>query len=384
MSVYEIARPLQRLLKIKPGSHWIVSCYLKVEPRDRSGGKYLIKLKNRIREVTQSLPALGLDREAVQAVIEDLRRTQAVLERPDSLPRANGVAVFACAKLKLFEVLPLPRVHRSRLLVDRTPLVRELAALDDEVGLMYTAVLDRARARIFEVTAFKATEVADLIANATRGTRFRPDRHNAPGSGEHTFNNRIRNERQRHLDLVAQTLFDLDRVKPSRGVVLGALAGDGSALRPFLHPYLTAKILGSARLPPKLASESDVLHATLEVREAYERRLERHAVAEMLLAQGGGWSVNGVGLSLEALAQGKVRTLLVRGDAALPGFRCGASGRLALSPRECRGFGEPIPVPDVIDDAIEDALRQRVGLEVVFEPDAAEAINGLAAMLRFK
>ena len=43
-----------------------------------------------------------------------------------------------------------------------------------------------------------------------------------------------------------------------------------------------------------------------------------------------------------------------------------------------------VPVPDIVDDAIEEALRQRIDLDVVFEPDAAETINGLAALLRFR
>ena len=38
-------------------------------------------------------------------------------------------------------------------------------------------------------------------------------------------------------------------------------------------------------------------------------------------------------------------------DAAEPGFRCGESGRLALTERECRGEGEPIAVLDVMDSA---------------------------------
>ena len=48
------------------------------------------------------------------------------------------------------------------------------------------------------------------------------------------------------------------------------------------------------------------------------------------------------------------------------------------------GLGNAAPVPDVIDDAIEEALRQRLDLDVVFEPDAADTINGLAALLRFR
>jgi peptide subunit release factor 1 (eRF1) len=76
--------------------------------------------------------------------------------------------------------------------------------------------------------------------------------------------------------------------------------------------------------------------------------------------------------------------LLVDADASQPGFRCGDSGRLALVPRECRGEGEPIPVLDVVDDAIEEALRQGVDVNVVYEPEARQAIEGLAALLRFR
>ena len=120
----EIRRQLQRLLRLPSGKHWIVSCYLKLEPRDRSRGKYLIKLKNRIREVIEALPVEGLDRQETEQVIGDLHKLQVMLQRPDALPPTQGLAVFVSKPLGLFEVSPLPRVHRSRLLVDRTPLVR--------------------------------------------------------------------------------------------------------------------------------------------------------------------------------------------------------------------------------------------------------------------
>jgi peptide subunit release factor 1 (eRF1) len=124
--------------------------------------------------------------------------------------------------------------------------------------------------------------------------------------------------------------------------------------------------------------------ATLAVREAWEREAERHLVHEMTEATGSGWAVNGTTASLRALSRGQARALLVHADAGQPGFRCGTSGRLALTERDCRGEGEPIPVLDVVDDAIEEALRQGVDVNVVYEPEAQEAIDGLAALLRFR
>jgi peptide subunit release factor 1 (eRF1) len=43
-----------------------------------------------------------------------------------------------------------------------------------------------------------------------------------------------------------------------------------------------------------------------------------------------------------------------------------------------------VAVDDVIDEAIEDALRQGAHVDVVEDPEARGAVRGLAALLRFK
>ena len=123
----DIKRILARLARLRTDDHRIITCYLKIEPRDCARGKYLVKLKNRVREVEGALEALGLDRRIRDEVSADLRRLVDQLREPARLPNTQGLAVFLSGPLKLFEVVPLPSVHRSRLAVDRTPLVRELA-----------------------------------------------------------------------------------------------------------------------------------------------------------------------------------------------------------------------------------------------------------------
>jgi peptide subunit release factor 1 (eRF1) len=375
---------LQRLAAVDAGRHRVVTCYQKLEPRDRSRGKYLIKLKNRVREVVQALPRLGLDRAAQEEVARDLERIQTHLRSPGNLPSTQGVALFACEPIGLFEAVPLPFVYRSRLAVDTTPLVRELASVEDEFGRLLTVVLDRTAARFFEVTAYQAVELSGLRADATRGKRFHSDNDGSSGWGEHTYNNRIRTEKQRHFEAIARELFAIDRRHPAHGLVLAGTGSDAAAVEPFLHNYLVERVLGTAKLNPKEATPARVHEATLAVREAWERDAERALVREMREAIGSGWSVNGMTPSLRALSRGQVRALLVHADAGQPGFRCSETGRLALTERDCRAEGEPIPVLDVVDDAIEEALRQGVDVNVVYEPEARDAIEGLAGLLRFR
>jgi peptide subunit release factor 1 (eRF1) len=374
---------MERLAAVNAGRHRVVTCYQKLEPRDRSRGKYLIKLKNRVREVVQALPRLGLDRATQDEVERDLERIQTHLRSQDNLPSTQGIALFSCGPISLFEAIPLPFVYRSRLAVDTAPLVRELASVEDEFGRLLTVVLDRTAARFFEVTAYDATELPGLRANSTRGKRFRGDTH-GPGWGEHTYNNRIREEKQRHFEAVAHELFAIDRRQPAHGIVLAGTGPEAAAVEPFLHNYLVERVLGTARLNPKEATPARVHEATLAVREAWERDSERALVREMQEALGSGWSVNGMTPTLRALSRGQVRALLVHADAGEPGFRCADTGRLAITERDCRGEGDPIPVLDVVDDAIEEALRQGVDVNVVYEPEARDAIEGLAGLLRFR
>jgi peptide subunit release factor 1 (eRF1) len=374
---------LGRLTRVAPGDHRVVSCYLKLEPRDRSRGKYLIKLKNRVRAVEAALPRLNLARSAHEAVSRDLDRVVQYLRNPANLPATQGLAIFASEPIDLFEVLPLPIVHRSRLSVDRTPLVRELASVQDEFGRLLTAVLDRTGARFFEVTAYEAVELPGLRADATRGGRFRGDQ-SGPGWGEHSYNNRIREERHRHFEAVARELFELDRRRAAHGIVLAGTGTDAGAVRPFLHAYLAGRLLGTAKLNPKEATPAAVHAATLHVREEWERSQERALVAQLGERAGAGWAVNGLRPTLRALARGQLHTLLVHNDSAVVGFRCDDSGRLALTPEECRGDGPVVPVLDVVDDAIEEALRQGVDVNVIYDPEACAAVDVIAGLVRFR
>src|SRR5712671_8200070 len=119
----DVHAAVQRLAAIEPGPSWVVTCYLKLEPRDRTRGKYLIKMKNRVKEAASGLQQQSLSHGDREAIAADFRRVLDYLEEPSHLPRTRAIAIFASQGLDLFETLPLPHVHRSRLAVDHEPLV---------------------------------------------------------------------------------------------------------------------------------------------------------------------------------------------------------------------------------------------------------------------
>src|SRR5881394_3948311 len=214
-----------RLSAVEPGPYEIVSCYLKLEPRDKARAKYLIKIKNRIKQVASDLERRPLDHAQRESVRADLDRLRRYFEEPSRLPPARGIALFVSGALDLFDVLPLPHVHRSRLAVAPVPLVRELLALEEEFGTILVVACDRASARFFAVTAYDVAELPSLTALSTRSGKFHGERQAKRGSvlaggfGEHNYHMRIREEKQPHSPQVAERIFQIHTHRPPAGLV---------------------------------------------------------------------------------------------------------------------------------------------------------------------
>ncbi|HYT63383.1 MAG TPA: hypothetical protein VEL50_05750 [Gemmatimonadales bacterium] len=357
---------IARLVAIQPGSHWVVTCYLKLEPRDRSRGKYLIKMKNRVRDSEASLARQALTHQDREVISAALREVLDYLEDPSHLPSARAIAIFASRQLGVFEAIPLPHVHRSRLAVRHEPLVRELLALEEEFGTILAVVYDRTAARFFEVTAYDCVELAGLAGiESSRAGKFHGGtqrqvmaRGGTPSgsAGEHNYHMRIRTEKQRLYAQIADRVFQVNRSKPLAGIVLGSVGVDAGAVIPHLHSYVHDLVLGVVKLNPKNATPAEVQEATLVLREERERAWERAHADAVKDGVPPGWAVNGPDLTLKALTRGQVRTLLADGHDD--------------DPR--------------IDEAIEEALSQRAQVDVLYDEKARRVVDGLAALLRFR
>jgi peptide subunit release factor 1 (eRF1) len=338
-----------------------VSCYLKLEPRDKTRGKYLIKMKNRVKETAASLARQPLERDTRETVAADLARMLRWFEEPGSLPAARGVAVFVCGRANLFAAVPLPQVHRSRLAVAATPLTRELVALEQEFGTILVAACDRTGARLFAVTAFGIAELSGVTSLATRSAKFHGERQNMRGAisgsaGEFAHHGRIREEKHRHYARVAEEILRIHSQQPLSGLVIAGIGVDAAALVPHLHTYLHDLLFGVVRVNPKTVTPATVREAALALREERERTWERAHADAVHDAVATGWGVNGVEATLKALGRGQVRTLLADGHDD--------------DPR--------------IDDAVEEALAQRAQVDVLYDERARRRVDGLAALLRFR
>ena len=133
-------------------------------------------------------------------------------------------------------------------------------------------VLERARARFFDVGPDEAVELSCLHSPGTRGGRFHSDREDAPGRGENAYHGRIREEARRHIAAVAGRLVALDR-EQSLELVLAGPADMTRTLRRALPQSLGARVIGTAHLDRKRITAAIIRREARRLEADWTQRL---------------------------------------------------------------------------------------------------------------
>jgi peptide chain release factor subunit 1 len=311
-------------------------------------------VKTRVKEALAEVPAAGLTDDDRLALERDLARIGGYVRHLRNLPHARGLAIFACEARGLFLCVPLPRVHRTRLVIDERPRIAELVAALQDARPVIAAVLDRVVARFFLVGAEGTEELPGAFTLSGRGGRYHSDRQDAPGEGERRYHGRMAEERHRHYTAIAKRLGELAAQYPESGIILGGPVDHTTALSALLPGPLGARVLGSCRLNPTAVATAKLRAAADALAEQHERTRVTAELVALEESIGEGRAVEGARETLSALARHQVRALYI---------------------------GEDV---EGADKAVEDALQDSARVVVVSREIVPQPMDGLAATLRFQ
>lgn len=292
--------------------------------------------------------------------------------------------MFACEVKDLFRAMTVPVQLPNRVVLDDTLYVRPLKSLLESHRRIILTLIDRRKARMFDIYMGEVTERKEVVHDVPSQV------HQADLLGYETkrVERHVDDHVRRHMDAVAERLMHMLEDREYDWLVLGGPPEDVAAFAELLHPYVRERLRTTISLP-LYAPESDVVSAGREV----ERFLKRQHDLELLsrVNEGlfpGGWAVSGLDQTLSVLAEGKVRTLLVRAGYSQPGILC-PRGHL-LPGAEFRegescpfGCGPGRRVADVLDEAVVMALDQGADAAHVDAPEM-ERLGNAAALLRYR
>lgn len=379
------ASPLERLTTLVSADRRIISCYLALDPVRRNELDYPLELKDLAGEARREFEDGNPARENRIAVAADLDRLLKYVAQAANLPHAPAAAVFVCSALDLFEVIPLGRIAQPSVTIDRRPALTGVLAAERASAPMLLIVVDRNQARFFTLGPFAAPELPHLrYSGQSRGGRFHSDRGDAPGMGEKSFHGRREEEWRRHAARIWHRAEELSARAEIREVILGGNQDDIQALERDRPADSSLTIRGRTLLNPTALTEAMAFAAGSAQRAAARRLDDRALVKEMEEAVGTGSGVNGARETLRALIKGQLRTLLVPESQRGGGYRCPSTGEFVLAAADCESDSPPEPIADLISWIIPEALAKQVEVAVIAEAETAQAIDGLAGILRFR
>lgn len=362
-----------------PNGDAITFYYQPDPPPDKSHRHEALQIKDIVKEAMKRAERSGKN----GTVRSDLER---ILDLSERLHGNSGKAkaVFACASQGFWREYDLPpQLETTQVQINGRFHVSPLASLEHALEKSCVCLLDRSKARFFEVQMNNIVERESYFAEVPR--RGRSDGYAGFDAGH--AERRVDHEAQNHYKRVAEHLMERYGGGQCEHIVIGCRAEAWPDIERQLHPYIKQRLAGHFVIDPATASIEDVRqHDAKILREHREKRLQ-HLLAETLdEARANNYGALGLKRVLRAMEQGEIQVLLLGDEFHAEGAECTNCGHLDMRMvGNCALCGQQTrEVGDIRDALVGRALRAR--LEVVHVPSTPEfqRSGSIGALLRFR
>ena len=301
--------------------------------------------------------------------------------------RGNGVrakAVFACGAQGFWREYDLPpQLSGTQLLVNRHFHLKPLAQLLGASPSLGVVLVDRHRARMFDLRLGELNEREGFFHPLTR--RGRGDGF-AGYDGGHA-ERRVADEARQHFKFVADFLKDALEKGTFDKWILGCQETHWSQFEPQLHPYVSQRLLGRFSAEVAHVSREEIRAQAERIFAGSQQARCGEAVRETISqARGHGRGVTGLRRVLHSLELGEVQTLLLGDRYLAQAVECTGCGHLdAHLVSFCPACGrETREVVDVAEAILPWVIRHDIELFYVKDDPDLDKVGNIAALLRFR
>jgi peptide subunit release factor 1 (eRF1) len=361
-----------------PEGDAITFYYQPEAPPDKSHRQEAIQIKDIVKDAMRRAERSGKN----GTVRADLERILNLAERLHG-NSGKAKAIFACSSKGIWREEDVPaQLPGSRLLVNKHFHVSPLANLSEALEKVCICLVDRSKARFFEMQMDDITEQESFVDELPR--RGRSDGF-AGFDGGHA-ERRYDNEATAHFKRVADRLLERHGNGGCDRLLIGTRDEIWPGIDRQLHPYVKQKLVAHFTIDPAVSPE--------DVRQHANELLQRHRITERqeLLAQvldEARANNNGsLGLKrvLRSLEQGEIQTLLIGDGFFAEGVECTNCGHLDMRLVEsCAVCGQKTrEISDIADALIGRALRSGIEVVHVGQNSELQKAGSIGALLRFR
>ena len=348
-------------------------------PRNKAHKEDAILVKDLAREALRGLDNKGR-KDCARGDIERIVRLSSELRSNGT----HGKAVFACAAQNIWREYDLPAsLPGTQLFVDRHFHLKPIAYLLGAFPLLGVVLVDRHRARIFDLRLGELTEREDLFHPMAR--RGRSDGF-AGYDGGHA-QRRVEDETRQHFKNVAEAL----KVLLDKGVfekwILACQDTHLSLLEPQLHSYARQALIGRFHADVAHTTRDEIRSHAQQIAEQWQSDRRRDLVGQVLgQALSNGRGVTGLRRVLRSLELGEVQTLLLGETLQAHAVECAGCGHIdAHLVASCPVCGRATQeIVDVGEAILPWVIRRNIETFYVKDDPEFDKVGNIAALLRFR
>jgi len=356
-----------------------VSFYFQPDPpQDRSHRNQAILAKDVVKQAFKEAEGKGkngwlhADLDRVMEVANGLRG------------HSRGRAVFACSAHKLWKEFDLPpRLGTTRVYLQPRLQLKPLAALLGAQPALSVAIVDRQRARFFDLRLDNLKEQGALVHMLSRSASSYGFKGYEAGHAER----RIADEALQHFKAVAERLrLDLEKGSWER-LVIGCQDSNWNELESQLHPYVKQRLIGRFSADVASVGDEEIRSRADGILQKWIRERGRSKAEEAIgFAKANSRGVTGLRRVLRALETGEVQSLFLTENYAPHAVECPHCGHLdAHIVSACVACGRATrQLNDVCDAIIPLAIRRDIELFYLKEHSELDNAGSIAALLRFR
>jgi hypothetical protein len=354
--------------------------YQPTTPPNRSHRDETILLKDLVNKALREAEKKGSKTKAARP---DLQRILEVTEALRSNGR-KGKAVFACAGLNYWREFDLPAgLPRTNLILNQRFHLKPLAAIFDGIQRACVALVDRTKARVFEISDGVIVEKLDFINELSR--RGRSDGWGGYDAGH--VERRVMNETMQHFKTVSDAIARHFESGGCEKLLVGCHDDIWSEFEPQLHTHVRQKLAGRFRIDPKTATEAEVHEIAAEMLQRNDEERKQAMITDVIgEAHRNGRGAIGLRRVLRSLEGGEVQTLMIASSFNAPGVKCYHCGHMDLHiAPDCVVCGKPnTQLEDLGDAIVGHAIRHGLELVYIGDDEQFDRIGRIAAQLRFR
>jgi peptide subunit release factor 1 (eRF1) len=353
-------------------------------PRNKAHKEDTILIKDLTREALRNLEGDGPEsKEKKDSARADMDR---ILRLSGEL-RSNGThgkAVFACAAQNVWREYDLPSaLPGTQLFIDRHFHLKPIAHLLGASPLLGIVLVDRHRARIFDLRLGELTEREDLFHPLPR--RGRSDGY-AGYDGGHA-QRRVEDEVRQHFKHVAEVLKELLEKGVFEKWILACQDAHVSLLEPQLHSYVSQALIGRFHADLAHVTKDEIRSHAQPILDRWQSDRRRELVGQALAqARSNGRGVTGLRRVLRSIELGEVQTLLIGENLQAHAVECSGCGHIdAHLVGFCPACGRATQeIVDVGEAILPWVIRREIETFYVKDDPEFDKVGNIAALLRFR